>query len=60
MRLDAIPFRRSTLLLNLREDTLGLIVDTVSTRRHLAITLDLFLPAHITGLLEFRSAHNTL
>jgi hypothetical protein len=44
------PFRRLTLLLDLCEDALCLIVLAVCARRHLAITLDLLLSAHIAGL----------
>lgn len=32
------------------EDAFGLVIDAVRTSRHLSITLDLFLSAHIAGL----------
>lgn len=47
---EDIPFGRRTLLLYLSKDTFGLVVDTVRTRRHLAVTLDLLLPAHVASL----------
>jgi hypothetical protein len=44
------PFRRLALLLHLCEYALCLVVLAMRTRRHLAITLDLLLSAHIAGL----------
>lgn len=45
-----IPFGRLALLLNLSEDTLGLVTYTVGACRQFAITLDLLLPTHVAGL----------
>lgn len=45
-----LPFWRLALLLDLGEDALGLVVDAVRARGHLAITLDFLLAAHVAGL----------
>src|SRR5690242_19221873 len=44
------PLGRLALLLDLCEDALCLVVLAVRARRHLAVTLDLLLPAHVAGL----------
>jgi hypothetical protein len=46
------PFRGISFLLDLGKDTIRLIVDTVRALGHLAVALDLFLPAHIASLLS--------
>lgn len=48
--LSSIPFWRSALFLDLSKDTLGLVVNAVRTRRHLAVTLDFLLATHIACL----------
>jgi hypothetical protein len=45
-----LPFRRISLLLDLGEDALRLVVDAMRTRRHLPVTFDLLLSAHIASL----------
>jgi hypothetical protein len=45
-----LPFGRIALLLNLCEDTLGLVVDAMAAFGHLAVALDLLFPAHVTSL----------
>lgn len=45
-----IPLGWVPLLLDLREDAFGLVVDAVRAGGELAVALDLFLPAHVTGL----------
>lgn len=45
-----IPFGWVSFLLHLREDTLGLVIDTVGAFGHLAIALDFFLPTHVACL----------
>ena len=50
------PFGRIPLLLHLREDALGLVVLAVRACRHLAVTLDLLLPAHVARLYTKLSA----
>ena len=49
-RAVSLPFRRISLLLDLGEDTLGLVVDAMRTRRHLPVTFDLLLSAHVASL----------
>ena len=44
------PFRRLALLLDLCEDAFCLVILAMCTRGQLAVTLDLFLAAHIAGL----------
>lgn len=46
------PFRRVPLLLDLGEDTFGLVVDAVCACWQLAVALDLLLPAHVASLRE--------
>ena len=46
-----VPFGRIALLLNLSEDTLGLVIDTMATFGHFAVAFDLFLATHIARLL---------
>jgi hypothetical protein len=50
-----IPFGRIPLLLNLCEDAFCLVVDAVRALGHLAVALDLLLPAHIAGLQDIIS-----
>ena len=45
-----LPFGRVTLLLNLREDTICLVVNAVRALRHLAVAFDLFLSTHVASL----------
>jgi hypothetical protein len=45
-----IPFGWIALLLHLREDAFGLVVDAVGALGHFAIAFDLFLPTHIACL----------
>lgn len=47
---SSIPFRGIALLLHLRKNTLRLVIDAMRALGHLAITLDLLLAAHVTGL----------
>ena len=44
------PFRGISLLLNLCENAIGLVVDTVGARGKFAIALDFLLPTHIASL----------
>lgn len=46
------PFWRVPLLLDLGEDTFGLVVDAVCACWQLAVALDLLLPAHVASLRE--------
>lgn len=46
-----VPFGRIALLLHLGEDAFGLVIDTMATFWHLAVAFDLFLAAHVAGLL---------
>lgn len=45
-----VPFRRCTLLLDLGENTVGLIVDTMATGGQLSVALDLLFPTHVASL----------
>lgn len=54
-----IPLGRTALLLNLGEDTFGLVVCAVTASRQLAVALDLLLPAHITSLWVTRRISTT-
>ena len=47
---EYLPFWRLTLLLDLGENALGLVVLAMCARGHLAVTLDLLLPAHVARL----------
>lgn len=48
---EYVPFGRIALLLDLGEDTFGLVIDTMATFWHFAVAFDLFLAAHVAGLL---------
>ena len=52
-----IPFRRTSLLFDLREDAIRLIINAMRTRRELSITLDFLLPTHIASLHLFVSTY---
>lgn len=45
-----IPFWRIPFFFHLCENTIGLVVDTMRTLGHLAVTFDLLLPAHVASL----------
>jgi hypothetical protein len=47
---ENLPFRWIAFLLDLCEYTFRLVVLTMCTRRHLAITFDLLLPTHVASL----------
>lgn len=53
-----IPLWRIAFLLDLGEDALGLVIDTVGTGGHLAIAFNLLFPTHVAGLYEVSLAYS--
>jgi hypothetical protein len=50
--MEALPFWRRTLLLDLSEDAFGLVIDALGAGGELAVALDLLLPTHVASLAE--------